>query len=153
MAGSQQRSSVSPYLIVRDATAAIDFYQRALGAEEAYRLTDPQGRIGHAELRFGGSLVMLADEHPEFGALSPASVGGTPVRLHLAVDDADRTVGAALAAGATLLRPVQDQFHGERSGMIADPFGHLWHIGAATEAVTPEEMQRRWTAALSESPA
>ena len=141
--------TVTPYLIVGDAQAAIAFYAQAFGAEEMFRLTEPDGgRIGHAELRIGNSVFMLADEHPEFGAQSPATLGGSPVKFHLAVDDADRAVERAVAAGATVLRPVQDQFYGERSGMVADPFGHAWFLASQTEAVRPDEMQRRYEAAF-----
>lgn len=136
--------TLSPYIIVRDAAAAIAFYQRAFGATEELRLTDPNGRIGHAEIRIGTSAVMLADEHPEFGALSPATLGGSPVKLHLTVADADAAAARAVEAGATLLRPVQDQFHGNRSGMVVDPFGHSWFLSAELEPVSPEEMQRRY---------
>jgi uncharacterized glyoxalase superfamily protein PhnB len=139
------RSAITPYLIVKDADAAIAFYIEAFGAEEQFRLTDPHsGKIGHADLRVGEAGFMLADEHPDFGALSPATVGGTPVKLHLSVADSDATVARAERAGATVLRKVQDQFHGERSGMIADPFGHQWFIGSPTEEVSPAEMQARY---------
>jgi PhnB protein len=138
-----------PYIIVRDAASALDFYARAFGAEEKFRLTDPAGRIGHAEIAIGDAIVMLADEHPEWGAVSPDSLGGTPVSLHLSVADADAAAERAVAAGATLLRPVEDQFHGNRSGMIADPFGHKWMISQQTETVSPEEMQRRYEELLA----
>ena len=147
MASGQQ--TVTPYLIVPDAAAAIGFYARVFGAEEKFRLTDPQGRVSHAELAIGGSTVMLADEHPDFGALAPAAFGGSPVKLHVQVEDADAVVAQAAEAGATVLRPVQDQFYGERSGMIADPFGHAWYVATPKQAVAPDEMQRRWTQALT----
>ena len=136
--------TLTPYLVVRDAPAAIDFYKKAFGAEESLRLTDPTGRIGHAHMTIGNAAFMLADEHPEFGALGPVTLGGTPVTLHLEVADADASAKRALDAGATLLRPVQDQFHGNRSGMVADPFGHKWFISQETEAMSAEEMQRRY---------
>jgi PhnB protein len=135
---------LTPYLIVKGAPAALDFYTRAFGAKEELRLTDPAGRIGHAHMTIGDSAFMLADEHPEFGALSPATLGGTPITLHLEVADPDSATRRAVDAGATLLRPVQDQFHGNRSGMVADPFGHKWGLSAPTEEVSPEEMQRRY---------
>jgi PhnB protein len=138
---------VSPYLIVADAAAAIDFYRRGLGAEEIYRLTGRNGRVGHAELRLGASVVMLADEHPEFGALSPGRIGGTPVQLHLQVADVDAVLQQAVEAGATVLRPARDEFYGERTAMIADPSSHVWHLATIVEAVSPDEMQRRWTEA------
>jgi len=142
---TQVRSAITPYLVVKDADAAIAFYTEAFGAEEQYRLTDPHsGKIGHADLKIGDAGFMLADEHPDFGALSPATIGGTAVKLHLAVADADATVASAERAGATVLRPVQDQMYGERSGMIADPFGHQWFIGTPIAEVSPEEMQVRY---------
>jgi PhnB protein len=138
-------SAITPYLITKGAEEAIAFYVAAFGAVENYRLIDPQsGKIGHADLAIGGASFMLADEHPDFGALSPATLGGTPVKLHLNVADADDTVARAERAGATVLRPVQDQMHGQRSGMIVDPFGHQWFIGTPTEDVSPEEMQARY---------
>ena len=144
---------LTPYLIVRDAARAIDFYQRAFGAREVFRLTEPGGsKVGHAHLEVGDAAFMLADEWPDFGALGPASIGGTPVRLHLQVDDADAVVRRAEEAGATVLRAVKDEFHGERSGMIADPFGHQWHIATATHDVPPEEMQRRWNESMGSTP-
>jgi PhnB protein len=137
---------LSAYLIVRGATRAIDFYKRAFGAKELFRLTEPSGKVGHAELEIGGCRLMLADEYPDFGALSPPSVGGSPVALHLLVEDVDRVAQEAVDLGATVLRNVKDEFHGYRAGMIADPFGHRWHLATRIEAVSPEEMQRRWTA-------
>lgn len=143
-----EAGALTPYIIVRDAKAALDYYKRAFGAEEELRLTDPTGKIGHAHLTIGGSALMLADEHPEFGALGPATLGGSPVRLHLEVGDADAAAQRAVEAGGTLLRPVQDQFHGNRAGMVADPFGHQWFISARTEEVPAEEMQRRYDALM-----
>lgn len=136
--------TLTPYLIVKGAAEALDFYKQAFGAVEEMRLTDPSGRIGHAEIRIGQSHLMLADEHPEFGALGPATLGGSPVTLHLEVADADAAADRAVAAGATLLRPVADKFHGNRSAMVADPFGHKWFLSAEIEAVSAEEMQRRY---------
>lgn len=135
---------LTPYLIVRGAASALDFYTRAFGAEETMRLTDPAGRIGHAHMTIGDSAFMLADEHPEFGAVGPVSLGGTPVTLHLEVADPDASAARAVEAGATLLRPVEDQFHGNRAGMVADPFGHKWSLSAQTEEVSSEELQRRY---------
>ena len=146
---TQVYMAITPYLIVKDAEAAIAFYTEAFGAEEQYRLTDPHsGKIGHADLKVGEAGFMLADEFPDFGALSPATIGGTPVKLHLSVADSDATVAAAERAGATVLRPVQDQMHGERSGMIVDPFGHQWFIGTPIAEVSPEEMQARYDEAV-----
>jgi PhnB protein len=141
--------AVTPYIIVRGAARALEFYREAFGAQEIFRLTEPGGRIGHAELRVGTSTVMLADESPGFGALAPTSIGGSPVRLHLRVANADAIMQRAVAAGATELRPVKDEFYGERSGMLADPFGHQWFISTPIEEVSPEEMQRRFTQALA----
>jgi PhnB protein len=141
--------AVTPYLVVRHAARAIEFYTEAFGARELFRLSEPDGKIGHAELAFGDATIMLADEYPDFGALSPHSVGGSPVKLRLEVDDADAAIRQAVEAGATVLRPARDQFHGDRSGMIVDPFGHSWFIAARIEDVTPAEMQRRFSAALT----
>jgi PhnB protein len=141
-------NTVSPYLIVSSAAEAIDFYTRAFGAEELYRLDDPNGRVGHAELRFGDTIVMLADEFPDFGALAPARFGGSPVRLHLSVSDADAALQKAVSEGATLVRPASDEFHGDRSGMVVDPYGHSWFVSAKIADVPVEEMQRRYTAML-----
>lgn len=138
-------NEVFPYLCVNDADAALAFYDRAFGAREKFRLTEPGGRIGHAELDFGGTTVMLSDEYPEAGIRSAAAIGATPVSIHLHVDDADATIAAAVAAGATLERAAQDEFYGERSGVVRDPFGHRWLIGHAIEDVSPAEMQRRYT--------
>jgi PhnB protein len=143
-------ASVTPYIIVRDAARAIAFYERAFGARELFRLTNPgDARVGHAELSIAGALLYLADEWPDFGALSPASIGGTPVTLHLDVEDADAVVQRAEEAGATVLRAVKDEFFGERTGMIGDPFGHRWQIATKKEHLSPEEMQRRWNATMA----
>ena len=135
-----------PYLCVRDAAAAIDYYARAFGATEQMRLTEPGGRVGHAEVAFDGHLLMLSEEYPDMGVRSAETLGATPVTLHLHVDDADALVARAVAAGGTLERPCEDHFYGERSGTVRDPFGHRWLIGHAIEDVAPEEMQRRYTA-------
>jgi PhnB protein len=138
-------NAITPYLIVRDAEAAIAFYIAAFDAKEEFRLLDKDlGKIGHADLSIGETHFMLADEHPSFGAESPTKLGGTPVKLHLSVADADAMVAAAEQAGATVLRPVSDQMYGERSGMIVDPFGHQWFIGTPVADVSPEEMQARY---------
>jgi PhnB protein len=138
--------ALTPYLVVKDAARAIEFYKAAFDATELFRLTDPQGKVGHAELTIRDSLLMLADEFPDFGALSPASIGGSPVSIHLYVDDVDRVVAGATAAGATVLRAVKDEFYGDRSGVVVDPFGHKWHLATRKETVSPQEMQRRWSA-------
>lgn len=136
------------YLVVKDAPGAIDFYQRAFGVTEKFRLTEPNGRVGHCELDFGGTTLMLSDEFPEYGILSPTSAGSTSVTMHLHVDNADAMIQRALDAGATLDRPVSDAFYGERGGAVKCPFGHRWSIGHSIEEVTPEEMQRRYTESM-----
>ncbi len=146
---AKNRPPLTPHLIVRDAGRAIDYYRKVFAAEELFRLTEPSGKVGHAELRIGSSLFMLADEYPDFGALSPAAIGGSPVALHLYVEDVDRTVEHAVAEGGTVLRAPKDEFFGDRSGMIVDPFGHRWQIATPKEEVSPEEMQKRWTAMLT----
>ena len=137
---------VFAYLRVSDATKAIDYYCKAFGAEERYRLVEPSGRVGHAELVFGDTTIMLSDEYPEMGILSPKSIGGTSVSIHLHVDNADEVLARAEAAGGEIARPAQDQFYGERSGTVRDPFGHEWNIGHEIEKVSTEEMQRRYDA-------
>jgi|SRR5579884_803092 len=143
-------STLTPYLIVPDAAAAIDFYRRAFGAEERMRLVRPDGKVGHAELVIGTSVVMLADEHPPMNARAPAAYGGSPVSLHLYVADVDATAAKAVAAGARVVRPVQDQFYGDRLGTFEDPGGHVWHISTHIEDVPPEEIGRRAEAAMKE---
>jgi len=135
---------LTPYIAVKGASQAIAFYVKAFGAKEEFRLEDQDKRIGHAELTIGDGRLMLSDEYPDFGALSPASIGGSPVKLHLYVEDVDATMKRAEAAGATVLRPAQDQFHGDRSGMIADPFGHQWFVATRKEEVSLKEMQKRF---------
>lgn len=137
-----------PYLCVRDAAAAIAFYIRAFGAQELFRLTEPSGRIGHAELKLGPATLMLADEFPEYGFQAPQDTGRTSVTIHLHVANADEMARQACDAGATMLRPPKDEFYGERSCRLRDPFGHEWLLGHHIEDVTPEEMQRRYTAML-----
>jgi uncharacterized glyoxalase superfamily protein PhnB len=138
------------YLHVSDAAKAIEFYTKTFDVSEKLRLTEPSGRIGHAELDFGGSTLMLSDEYPEYGIRGPKAIGATSVTLHIHVDDADAIIARAVAAGAELELEPQDQFYGERSGCIRDPFGHRWNIGHSIEDVTPEEMQRRYADALKE---
>jgi PhnB protein len=138
--------NLTPYIIVKSADAAIAFYKKILGAKEKYRLTDPQGHVGHAELRIGEGQLFLADESPAFGAFAPPTIGGSPVRLHLYVADVDRVIKEAAAAGATVLRPAADQFYGDRSGMIADPFGHQWYLATRGKMVSPSVMQKRYAA-------
>jgi PhnB protein len=133
-----------PYLRVKDAGQAIEFYKRAFGAVEKFRLTEPSGRIGHCELLFGSTTLMLSEEYPEYGFLGPQSIGGTSISIHLHLDDADAAIERAVSAGATVIRPASDAFYGERSGTVRDPFGHEWMLGHSIEDVTPEEMQRRY---------
>jgi PhnB protein len=134
---------ITPYLIVRGGVAALEFYQRALGATELCRMDMGGGKVGHAEMRIGDSIVMLADEHPEMGYKSPQAYGGTPVSLVLYVEDVDALVQQAVDAGAKVTRPVQDQFYGDRSGTVVDPFGHVWTIATHKEDLTPEEIGKR----------
>ncbi len=136
------------YLCVADAGKAIAFYSHVFGATEKFRLTEPDGRIGHAELDFGGVTVMLSDEYPECHIVGPVTLKGTSVSIHLHVDDADALIARAVEAGATLDMAPKDQFYGERSGVVRDPFGHRWNIGHSLEELTPEEMQRRYTALM-----
>jgi uncharacterized glyoxalase superfamily protein PhnB len=137
---------VYPYLRVRNTVEAIAFYSQAFDATERFRLTEPGGRIGHAEIQIGPTIIMLADEHPQQGIHGPQSLGGTSFAIHLHVSDVDKAFSKAVSAGATILRPLQDQFYGERTGKVLDPFGHEWMLGGHLETVTPEEMQRRFTA-------
>ncbi len=136
--------TATPHLIVKDTGAAIEFYKQAFGARELMRLTTPDGMIAHAEIKIGDSTVMLADEFPEWGNLSPESLGGTPARIHLYVEDVDAVAARAVAAGAKVEIPVDDQFYGDRSGRFRDPFGHLWVVGTRIEDMDPEDMQRRF---------
>lgn len=135
--------SVTPYLAVKQAADAIEFYQRAFGAKERMRLSAPGGKVGHAELEIGDSVVMIADEHPEMDFRSPDHYGGTAVSLHLYVADVDASFRRATEAGAKPLRPLQDQFYGDRTGAIRDPFGHVWHLATHKEDLSPEEIESR----------
>jgi len=138
----------TPYLCCKDAARAIEFYKKAFGATEAMRLSEPGGRIGHAEIRIGDAPIMLSDEYPEMDVRSPQSLGGSPVLIHLYVDDVDALASRAVAAGAKLLRPVADQFYGDRSGTLTDPFGHRWMIATRKEDVSAAEMQKRYDALM-----
>ncbi len=137
-------NGVTPYLTFRDASRAIEFYKQVFGAVEHFRLTEPDGKLGHAEIAIGDSILKLADEYPEYGSRSPESFGGSPVRLHLSVADVDSVTARAVEAGAKLIRPVQDQFYGDRTGLIQDPFGYSWVVATHKEDVSQEEMQRRF---------
>ena len=141
--------SVIPYLIVRDGAAAIAFYRGVFGARERLRIPGRNGRIGHAEIEIGDSVVMLADEAPEHGAFAPAGDGHGSITLHLYVDDADAVASAAEQAGAKTLRPVATQFYGDRTGAFTDPFGHVWHVSTHVEDVPPDELSRRAAAAMA----
>jgi PhnB protein len=143
--------SVTPYLMVRDAARAITFYRNAFGADEVMRFNGPDGRVAHAEVKIGDSHVMLADEMPDQGFVGPQTLGGAGVSLMLYVDDVDATFAQALAAGATVRRPVADQFYGDRVGTLADPFGHVWSVGTHREDVSVEEMQRRMASMASKT--
>jgi PhnB protein len=135
-----------PYLYIDGASAAIDFYKEVFGATERLRMGGPDGRVGHAELQVGDSVVMLADVHPEMGIKGPHSYGGSPVSLSLYVGDVDATVAKAAELGAVVTRPLEDRFYGDRTAQIEDPFGHTWSIQTHIEDVSPEEMQRRGAA-------
>ncbi|MGH2762937.1 MAG: VOC family protein [Thermoleophilaceae bacterium] len=140
---------VIPYLIVDGAAAAIDFYNSVLGATERMRMAAPNGKVGHAELEIGDSVIMLADEHPEIDARGPTSVGGTPVSLHVYVEDADGVFERAIEAGARPVRPVENKFYGDRSGGFEDPFGHRWDVATHVEDVPPDEMSKQATEAAA----
>lgn len=135
--------TVTPYLIVHDGVKAITFYQEAFGATELFRMAGPGGKIGHAELKLGDSTIMLADEHPEMGARSPKTIGGSPVSLLVYVPDVDATFAKAVKAGCKVLRPVENKFYGDRAGQLEDPFGHTWSLATHVEDVSPAEMERR----------
>ncbi len=139
--------TATPYLIIKGAASAIEFYKKAFGATELFRMATPGGKIGHAEIKIGNSPIMLADEVPEMGYRSAQSLGGTPVGILLYVEDVDTVFNQAIAAGAKVERPVKDQFYGDRSGGVTDPFGLVWHISTHIEDVAPEELQKRAAAA------
>jgi PhnB protein len=135
---------VTPYLCIDEGAAdAIDFYGKVLGATERMRMGGPDGRIGHAEVMIGESVIMLSDAYPEMGIVGPKALGGTPVTISVYVEDVDAAFERAVAAGATVARPLEDQFYGDRSGQFVDPFGHRWSIASHVEDVSPEEMERR----------
>lgn len=143
---------VTPYLIVERADEAIEFYRSVFGATERVRMPAPGGKVGHAELEIGDSLLMLADAFPEMGQRSPTAIGGSPVTISVYVEDVDRVYNAAIEAGATSVSPVQDQFYGDRSAQFEDPFGHRWNVATHVEDVPPEEMHKR-AAAMMGAPA
>jgi len=135
--------SVTPYLIVRGAAEAIDFYRKAFGAVELFRFPSPDGKIGHAEIKIGDSPIMMADEHPDMGYKGPQTIGGSPVSLMIYVEDVDTVFNQAVAAGATIKEALQNKFYGDRMGTVTDPFGHVWHISTHKEDVSMDEMQER----------
>lgn len=141
--------TATPYLTIKDAAAALDFYKRAFGATEVMRMTTPDGKVGHAEIRIGDSAIMLSDEFPEMDARSPQLIGGSPVMIHLYVEDVDAFVRRAVEAGARLQHTVENQFYGDRGGKLADPFGHVWWVATHVEDVPPQELERRAAAMFS----
>lgn len=142
--------TVTPYLVVRDAAGAIDFYKQAFGAEELFRLEGPPGKIGHAEIKIGDSIIMLADEMESGNCRSPQSLGGTAVNILLYVKDVDQVFNQAVAAGAEVAMPLDDMFWGDRYGQVTDPFGHSWALATHKEDIPPEELQKRAQAAFAE---
>ena len=142
--------TATPYLIINDASAAIEFYKKSFGATELFRMDAPGGKIGHAEIKIGDSPIMLADEYPDMGYRSPRALGGTPVSIMLYVEGVDTVFNRAIAAGAKVKQPVKDQFYGDRSGTLEDPFGHVWTIATHKEDLSPEEMGKRAAACMQE---
>lgn len=139
--------TATPYLIIRGAADAIEFYKKAFGATELFRFPAPDGKIGHAEIKIGDSPIMLADEYPEMGYKGPQTLGGSPVSIMIYVADVDTVFNGAVASGASVKEPVSDKFYGDRIGTLTDPFGHVWHVSTHKEDISPEEMERRAKAA------
>lgn len=139
--------TATPYLIIRGASDAIEFYKKAFGATELFRFPAPDGKVGHAEIKIGDSPIMLADEYPEMGYKGPQSLGGSPVSIMIYVEDVDTVFNRAVASGASVKEPVSDKFYGDRIGTLTDPFGHVWHVSTHKEDISAEEMQRRAKAA------
>jgi len=135
--------TVTPYLFIRGAAGAIEFYKKAFGATELMRMPTLDGNIGHAEIKIGDSVIMLADEYPDMGFSSPATVGGSTVGIVLYVEDVDTRFNRAIAAGGKAIKPLEDQFYGDRTGTLLDPFGHIWTISTHKEDLSPEELQKR----------
>jgi PhnB protein len=143
--------NITPYLFVRGATSAIDFYKTVFGATETVRMPGPDGRIMHAEVKIGDSIVMLADENPSTGVMSPQTIGGYSVGLHVYVENVDAVVQKAVENGAKPLRPIKNQFYGDRSGSLLDPFGHMWSVATHVEDVSPDELHKRMKTAMSQA--
>jgi PhnB protein len=143
-------NTVTPYLCCDGAADAIEYYKKVFGATERMRMPAPDGKIGHAELQIGDATIMLSDEYPEMNVRGPKTIGGSPVMIHVYVEDVDATVKQAAAEGGELLREPEDQFYGDRSGMIVDPFGHVWSVGTHIEDVPPDEMEKRAAKAMAE---
>ena len=142
--GRVPQPAVTPYLTVKGAADAIEFYKKVFGAEETMRLAEPNGRIGHAEIVIGGSPIMMSDEYPDLDALGPLSRGGSTVGIHLYVEDVDEVFARAVAEGATAARPVKDEFYGDRSGKLVDPFGHIWYVSTRKEELSAAEVTKRY---------
>jgi PhnB protein len=136
-------NTITPYLVIKGAAKAIDYYKSVFGATVTVRMDGPDGRVGHAELKIGDSIIMLADENPQMGAISATTIGNSPVSLYVYLPDVDKVVEKAQAEGAKIVKPVQDQFYGDRSGFLQDPFGHFWGIATHVEDVSPQEMKER----------
>jgi PhnB protein len=143
--------TITPYLFVRGATSAIDFYRTVFGATEILRMPGPDGRIMHAELKIGDSIVMLADENPTNGIMSPQTIGGYSIGMHIYVENVDAVIQKAIENGAKMLRPIKNQFYGDRSGSLLDPFGHMWSVATHVEDVSPEELHTRMKTAMSQT--
>jgi PhnB protein len=144
-----EHSPLVPMLGMKNCAKAIAFYEQAFGAKELFRLVEASGKIGHAELRIGGAVVSVSDEYPDYGCLSPPSIGGTPVKFQLYVPDVDAAIERAVQAGASLVRPLRNEFYGDRTGTVADPFGYSWQLASRIETVAPSEMQARWDRAMA----
>ena len=136
-------NSVTPYLIIKGAAKAIEYYKTVFGATEVFRMAQPDGTVGHAELQIGSSRIMLAEENPKMGYIGATNNSTSPVSLYVYIPDVDRVVERAVAAGAKILKPVQDQFYGDRSGFLQDPFGHFWGVATHVEDVSPQELEER----------
>ncbi len=143
--------TATPYLIIRGAGDAIEFYKKAFGATELFRFPTPDGKIGHAEIKIGDSPIMMADEYPEMGYNGPQTLGGSPVSVMIYVEDVDTVFNRAVDAGATVKEAVQDKFYGDRIGTLVDPFGHVWHVSTHKEDISMEEMEKRAKAASAAS--